>query len=63
MIKENRIKEMVSAEFDGESLRCPICSVTIDFYNNEEECIYGEDSLVGKILKCRNGHLCKEMVE
>jgi len=35
----------------------------MNFYDNEEECIETDDELKGKILKCKNGHLSKDMVK
>jgi len=58
--KDNK---MEITKFDGQSLRCPICNVKMNFYDNEEESINKNGELIGKILKCKNGHLSKEMVK
>jgi len=62
MNKEQRIDKIQTALYDGETLRCPICTVAINFYDNEDKILYRDDALVGKILKCKNGHKCKEII-
>ena len=49
-------------DFKADTLRCPECYACIDFYDSEERVLTRKGVMIGKVLRCRNGHQSKEML-